>query len=268
MSKVFGIEFKRNSKAYNFVSDIDDIKLDDYVIVDTEKGYQYGKVVKINIEIKGNINNLKPIIRKASTKDQNTHSDNILASERALKNAKEIAKELKLDMNIIEAIYTFDKKQLLFNFIASERIDFRELVKKLASIYHTRIELRQIGVRDKAKEVGGIGQCGRCLCCNVLNNSIESITINMAKNQNIALNPTKINGCCGRLLCCLQYEDDLYADNRKNLPSVGENIDTKFGKGFVESVDVLNNRYIVSVNGEKKEINLVKENFVCERLKK
>lgn len=256
MNNVCGIEFKSNGKIYNFLNTFEQIKIDDHVIVETEKGNQYGKVVKTNVNVNDNPNNLRSIIRIANENDFKIHLDNLEAADRALKNARNIAKELGLEMNIIDANYTYDKKQLLFNFIANERIDFRELVKKLASVYHTRIELRQIGVRDKAREVGGIGQCGRKLCCSEMIENIDSITINMAKNQNIALNPNKINGCCGRLLCCLSYEDELYTKFREGMPQIGAIINTKYGSGKVESIDILNRKYCVIINGERKTINL------------
>ena len=151
-------------------------------------------------------------------------------------------------MKILNASFTFDRNQLLFNFLADDRVDFRELAKKLASVYKTRIELRQIGVRDKAKEVGGIGQCGRTLCCYSFLKDMSSVSINMAKNQNLALNPTKINGACGRLMCCLAYENDFYKECRNGLPSVGDNINTS---------DILKRSYKVEKdNGTVVEIKL------------
>ena len=178
-----------------------------------------------------------------------------LANESLIITREEV-KKLDLDMNILTANYTFDRKQLLINFIANERIDFRELVKILASKFHARIELRQIGVRDKAKEINGIGQCGRELCCASWINNIEPITINMAKNQNIALNPNKINGACGRLLCCLTYENDEYSICKRNFHQVGYTVDSEFGKGTVISVDILNRKYKINVNNEVYEITL------------
>ncbi len=148
-------------------------------------------------------------------------------------------------MHIIDASYTFDRKQLLFNFTADDRIDFRELAKRLASIYKTRIELRQIGVRDKAREVGGLGACGRMLCCNTFLSDINSVTINMAKNQMLALNPSKINGSCGRLLCCLSYEDVVYSKLRENLPNIGEMYKDKNVSGKVVDLDILGQKIMV-----------------------
>jgi len=258
-NNIYGIVFKDNGKIYNFYSDENEILVDTKVIVETEKGLQLAKVVQITNDHNINVNNLKAIVRIALEKDVSNHLKNLESADRALKQAREIVEELGLEMRLIDASYTFDRKQLLFNFLANERIDFRELVKRLANLYHTRIELRQIGVRDKAKEIGGVGQCGRKLCCSSFLNSIDSITINMAKNQNIALNPNKINGSCGRLLCCLTYEDDLYHEFRKDLPQMGEIINTKHGNGKVESIDILARKYTVSINNERYTINLNEE---------
>ena len=159
-------------------------------------------------------------------------------------------------MNIINSFYTLDKKQLLFNFIADDRIDFRELAKKLASLYKTRIELRQIGARDKAKEIGGIGQCGRQLCCSLFLNHIDSVSMNMAKNRNLALNPSKINGQCSRLLCCLTYEDEEYKRCSKGMPSVGQTVTIDEGKGQVVSINTLKREYKVLVDNNVIEVKL------------
>lgn len=254
MNKIYGVVFKDNGKVYNF-SGSNEYNIGDYVIVETEKGYQYGKIVTSE-EKTNNDKILKEIVRLATEKDHDINLENLAAALRASKNATEIIAEMGLDMKIVGASYTFDKKQLLFNFVANERVDFRELVKKLANIYKTRIELRQIGVRDKAKEIGGFGPCGRKLCCSSFNNMDDSITMNMAKNQNIALNPNIINGSCGRLLCCLAYEDNLYTENRRDLPNVGESVNIKQGRGIVQSIDILNKTYIVSVNNEKYKIEV------------
>ena len=253
MHNVYGINFKQNGKIYNFTSDIDNIDIGTMVIVETEKGLQIAKIAKNNIDVIVS-SNMKKILRVATEKDLDIHNSNIKAAEKALKQARKIAEELGLEMRLIDANYTFDKKQLLLNFLASERIDFRELVRKLANIYHTRIELRQIGVRDKAKEIGGVGQCGRELCCSSFLDSIDTVTINMAKNQNIALNPNKINGACGRLLCCLTYEDCQYQECRKNLPQIGEIVNTEYGKGKVENIDIMAQKYDVTINNEKYTI--------------
>ena len=160
-----------------------------------------------------------------------------------MEDCEKIKDELGLDMKILSASFTFDRKQLLFNFLADDRVDFRELAKRLASIYKTRIELRQIGVRDKAKEIGGYGQCGRKLCCHGFLDNLNGVSINMAKNQNLALNPEKINGVCGRLMCCLAYENESYFEYKKDLPRVGEIIKTKEGTGKVIYVDLFAKKY-------------------------
>ena len=257
MSKVYGVTFKENGKIYYFKSN-ETYSINANVITETEKGLQFGKIIKEITDEKAlnNIDDYKDILRIASDKDYKEYLNNLKLADKALIKAREIATELKLDMKIINASFTFDKSQLLINFLADDRVDFRDLAKKLASIYRTRIELRQIGPRDKAKEVSGIGPCGQVLCCARFLNHIESISMNMAKNQNLALNPSKINGSCGRLLCCLQYEDDEYTKCGKGMPYVGQTIKTKQGSGQVTSVDILNRKYTVMVDGEKVEVKL------------
>jgi cell fate regulator YaaT (PSP1 superfamily) len=168
-------------------------------------------------------------------------------------------------MNILDCKFTFNKDQLIIRYFSDDRVDFRELAKKLAASYKTRIELRQIGARDKARTICGIGQCGRTLCCSTFLNHIDSVTMNMAKNQGISLNPNKINGLCGRLLCCLTYEDEEYVRCGKGLPNVGQTVKTDFGKGKVISVDILNRKYKADIDGVIREIELGSEE--CERCK-
>ena len=194
--------------------------------------------VVIDIDPKKLNSKLKRITRIADEEDVKTHKKNLEDAEKALEDAKRIAKELDLDMTVLDATFSFDRSQLAMTFLADNRVDFRELVKKLASIYKTRIELRQIGVRDKASAVGGCGQCGRSLCCSTFLRDINSVSINMAKNQNLALNPQKINGVCGRLMCCLAYENDDYSIYKKGLPKVGDKIVSNGEAGKVISVDI------------------------------
>jgi len=253
MNKTYVVIFKENGKKYFFFSE-ENYKENDYVIVETEKGLQYGKI--INVLNKPHDENLRKILRLADENDYKTHLKNLKDASTALKKATNIVHELKLPMSIVSASFTFDRNQLLFNFVSDDRVDFRELAKKLAYIYHTRIELRQIGARDKARTICGIGQCGRTLCCSTFLNHIDSVTMNMAKNQNIALNPSKINGLCGRLLCCLTYEDEEYARCQEGLPSVGQTVKVENSKGRVVSVDILNRKYKVDVDGVIKEIEL------------
>lgn len=252
--KICGTKFKDTGKLYYFKYENMELKKNLTVVVETEKGEQFAKVCELNIEETKNINieNMKSVLRISTKKDYNNYLKNLKDAKEALEYARLCAKDIGIDMNILDASYTLDRKQLMFNFIADERIDFRNLVKEIASKYKTRIELHQIGVRDKSKEIGGLGQCGRRLCCSSFLNGIDTISINMAKNQNIALNPSKINGACGRLLCCLAYEDEVYTCHREILPKMGETVKTPDGEGKVVSLDVLNKKYIVEINGDKK----------------
>lgn len=249
--KVFSVIFKENGKSYNFNGD-DSYNISDKVIVETERGLQLGKINNIISDIFND--EYKSIIRVASKEDEDKYLKLLKENKNALDKCREFVNDLGLNMNVLSAEFTFGKEQLLFNFVSEERVDFRELAKKLASVYHTRIELRQIGARDKAKEVGGCGICGNKLCCTRFLNHIDAISMNMAKNQNLALNPSKINGVCGRLLCCLQYEDENYIECAKDLPNVGEVVKTSNGDGKVVSVDILNRKCKVLVNGNKEEI--------------
>lgn len=258
---VYGVKFSDKGKIYYF--NAHDLKINNNVcvIVETEKGLQYGKVVE-KIE-ENDLNKvqetIKDIVRLTTKEDYKKHLNNLKEAEQALKKAQELADESTLGMRFLSSNYTFDKKQLLLNFTADERVDFRELTKKLASIYRTRIELRQIGARDKACSVGGIGQCGRELCCTSFLDTIESVSMNMAKNQNLALNPSKINGCCGRLLCCLAYEDQNYSETRKGMPNIGDIVTIENSKGKVVFVDILNRRIKLDCGNEIKEVNLNNE---------
>lgn len=249
---ICGVTFKDGGKVYNFSANGLDLKIGDYVIVETEKGEQFGKIFSLTNKMLDLP--LKNILRIATNKDYDYYLKTLAAAKIALDAAKVLAKQLNLNMQLIDATYTFDKKQLLFNFIADERVDFRELVKQLAYKYKTRIELHQMGVRDKAKEIGGIGPCGHELCCTKFLNHIDAITINMAKNQNIALNPAKINGACGRLLCCLSYEDDCYLRSREILPQVGSTKKINGKEGRIVSIDLLKQSYTIEIEGESKEI--------------
>lgn len=251
-SKIYGVLFKNNSKPYYFKSDFE-VDINTEVIVETEKGEQYGKVVSL-LENPDKKTKYKSIIRTATKEDTDVFYKNLKDADSALKKCKELVKELNLDMAVINASYNFDRSQLLINFSADDRIDFRELAKKLAGIYRTRIELRQIGARDKAKQVGGVGVCGQKLCCARFLNQIDSISMNKAKNQNLALNPSKINGCCGRLLCCLTYEDDEYTRCSKGLYPVGTEVKVDGEKAVITSIDILSRSYKVLINDEKRTV--------------
>ena len=252
--KVVGVKLNEVGKVYYF--DASNVNVYDgcSVIVETEKGLQYGKVVRdiSNSEISKDID-YKKVIRLTTKADYKKHLNNLKDADKAIVKCNELIEYYGLDMHIIDASYTFDREQLIFRFLADDRVDFRQLAKELGSVFKTRIELRQVGIRDKAKEIGGIGPCGRKLCCNNFLTEFDSVSINMAKNQNLSLNPTKINGVCGRLLCCLKYENDNYNEYKKDLPDVGAKIKLSEGDGKVISVDVFKKKYRVLLN-ETNEI--------------
>lgn len=255
---ICGVKFKDNGKVYYFNANDLSLKKNLTVVVDTEKGLQFAKVVDINIDNqkKVDIATIKDVVRISTKEDYNNYLKNLKNAKDALIYAKKLVNEMNINMRILDASFTLDRKQLTFNFISDDRVDFRDLVKVIAGKYKTRIEMHQMGVRDKSKDIGGIGQCGRELCCSAFLNGMETISINMAKNQNIALNPSKINGACGRLLCCLAYEDEVYTEHRKEMPKIGENLKTPDGQGRVVALDVLNRKYTVSINGEKYEYDV------------
>ena len=252
--KIYGLVFHDNGKVYNFKSQIDFVK-GDLAVVETDKGYQIAKVNYVKDVTKDiNIDEIKSIYRKATDEDYDKYLDNLKDAKEAFSKAKELVSKLNLDMRLLSATFTLDKDSLMINFVSDDRVDFRELAKKLASIYKTRIELHQVGARDKAKEVCGIGKCGQTLCCSRFLTQLNSVTMNMAKNQNLALNPSKINGACGRLLCCLSYEDDVYTEYSKNLPKVGQKRKYKGKEGVVTSVDILNKKYTINIDDELVEV--------------
>lgn len=250
MIRVVGVSFTNRKQIYYFNPKNLDLRRNVTVIVETERGTQFGKVELPPFEISDEQlkSPLKDVIRISTKKDYLHHKQNLKDAENALKLCKELVEKYKLKMQVMDADYTFDRGQLLFRFVSDNRVDFRELAKELANHYRTRIELRQVGVRDKAKEVGGCGLCGRQLCCSRFNSDFTSVSINMAKNQNISLNPSKINGVCGRLLCCLRYEDEVYKECRKDLPAIGNIVETDKGRGKVVSLDIINGKYTVNVS--------------------
>ena len=208
---VVAVKFDNKKEVNYFKNEKLKLKKNLTVIVDSDRGYLFGTIVDIIDDVEGfNLDSLYEVIRISSKRDYLHYLDNIKDEKNAIEKCNELIKEYELNMTIIDASYNFDRSQLLYRFVADERVDFRNLAKDLGGIFKTRIELRQIGIRDKAKEVGGYGPCGRMLCCSSFLTSFDSISINMAKNQNLLLNPSKINGVCGRLLCCLKYENDDY----------------------------------------------------------
>ncbi len=249
MIKVVGVSFKEKGKVYDFLSNNLDLKNGDKVIVETDRGLQFGVVTNPYKEIKEEslVAPLCPVVRLATKDDKKTHDKNIIDAKKALVKCRSLVEKYDMNMYIIDATFTHDRNQLIFRFMADNRVDFRTLAKDLANIYKTRIELRQIGVRDRAKEIGGYGQCGCPLCCSKFMEDFDSISINMAKTQNIALNPSKINGICGRLLCCLKYENECYKECGKGLPQMNKKIKTEKGEGKVVAVDILARTYKVNI---------------------
>ena len=256
MVNVYSVKFRNDINTYQFKADGFECPLNVTVIVETDRGTQFGKVVNKEDNYSGDLDKMPIIVRISTKEDYHKYLENLKHAEQALVKANEIVESLNLPMRFLTADYTFDKKQLLFEFVADERIDFRELLTKLAAIFKTRIELKQIGARDKARKIGGIGICGRELCCVSYLKKINSVGINMAKNQGLALNPNKINGICGRLLCCLAYEDEEYTKQHNGLPNIGEEKDTIYGLGKVLSVDILNRKFKILIGNEVKEIRL------------
>jgi len=257
MVKVVGVRFRTAGKIYFFDPCEHVIKKTDHVIVETARGQEYGTVVGEIREVNEEevVSPLKPIIRIATPQDDEKAIKNKEKEKEAFKVCLEKIHKHELQMKLIDAEYTFDNNKLLFYFTADGRIDFRELVKDLAAVFRTRIELRQIGVRDETKIRGGIGICGRPLCCHAHLSDFIPVSIKMAKEQNLSLNPTKISGVCGRLMCCLKHEEDTYEELNKNLPFVGDFVTTKDGKkGEVISVNVLRQlvKVIVETDGEKE----------------
>lgn len=243
------VVFNNSNKKYCFNDNGLKLKKNLTVIVDTDKGLQFGKVVQFIKNDNYNNSDFNNVVRISTKKDYLQHLNNLKDANKAVDICKNIIASNKLNMSIVDAFYMFDRSQLIFRFVSEERVDFRNLAKELGAIFKTRIELRQVGIRDKAKEIGGIGPCGRLLCCSTFLNDFDSVSINMAKNQLLALNPSKINGLCGRLLCCLKYEDDNYYEYKSGLPHIGQGIGTKEGYGKVISVDIFNKKYKVYVDG-------------------
>ena len=267
---VIGVKFKELGKIYFFDPKGEKFEKGDFVIVETSLGEQYTEVVISNKEIPNTklTAPLKPIIRKANFKDKKHNEENKKKEKDAFNTAQKLIKKYKLDMNLTDVEYTFDNSKLLFYFTAEGRIDFRDLVKELASVFKTRIELRQIGVRDEVRKIGGNGICGRELCCCSFLENFDAVSIKMAKQQNIALNAAKISGNCGRLMCCLRYENEVYEDKLKRLPKVGATVKTEDGEGIVDGLETLKEKVRVKLrDGEgffykkydAKDIKVIKD---------
>ena len=270
MKKIVGVRFKKPGKIYFFDPQDMVIEKNDDVIVETSMGDEIGKVVVVNREVDETkmATPLKKVLRKATAEDIESQKKYKAKEPEALEICKEKIKKYNLEMDLTDVEYRFDGSKILFYFIADGRIDFRDLVKDLASVFKTRIELRQIGVRDEVKRIGGNGVCGRELCCCSFLDNFETVSIKMAKEQGIALNPSKISGNCGRLMCCLKYEQDVYAEKGARLPKVGAIVRTPSGEGTVEGVEILKEIVNVKIkNGDDfnykkfdaKDIKIIKD---------
>ncbi|MGM9922196.1 MAG: stage 0 sporulation family protein [Bhargavaea sp.] len=254
---VVGVRFKKAGKIYYF--DPGEYSLDkgEYVIVETARGVEYGKVVIPPRQMSGDdiVLPLKMIVRPATEQDRASVRENEEEAKRTFDIAAGKIEDHGLEMKLVDVEYTFDRNKIIFYFTADGRVDFRNLVKDLASVFRTRIELRQIGVRDEAKMLGGIGPCGRMLCCSTFLGDFEPVSIKMAKDQNLSLNPSKISGLCGRLMCCLKYENDEYEEAKRLMPDVGTRITTPDGAGRVVGLNLLERMLQVELSGEKKVID-------------
>ncbi|SHK17248.1 PSP1 domain-containing protein [Paramaledivibacter caminithermalis] len=271
MVRVIGVRFKKAGKIYYFDPDNIDVRKDQNVIVETARGVEFGEVVVGSKDITEEeiVSPLKKVLRIATLEDEIINKENKEKEKKAFEICLEKIEEHGLEMKLIDVEYTFDNNKVIFYFTADGRVDFRELVKDLASIFRTRIELRQIGVRDEAKMIGGMGPCGVSLCCSTWLGEFEPVSIKMAKEQNLSLNPTKISGICGRLMCCLRYEHESYTHLRKGLPNQGEKIITSEGPAIVidnnvllESVKV---RLIISEDEDNQVLELSDDIYIFHK---
>ena len=261
MKNIVGVRLREEGgKIYFFDPNNIELKKNDHVVVDTQLGPEFGTIVIAKREVSDDqiVHPLKKVVRIATTQDEKKQEDNLKKNKKAFEICKEKIAEHKLEMDLVEARYLFDRSKLMFYFTAEDRIDFRDLVKDLAAIFKTRIELRQIGVRDQVKRLGGNGPCGRELCCCSFLSDFDTVSIKMAKEQNLSLNASKITGLCGRLMCCLRYEQNVYDDKMKKLPHVGAIVKTEDGEGTVDQVEVLKEIIRVKLQDEN-------ENFYYKR---
>jgi len=263
---VVGVRFKKAGKIYYFDPDGLAIEKDTFVIVETVRGIEYGKAVVApkKVDVNDVVLPLKKVLRIAEQKDRMIVEENKIAAKEAYDVCSEKVNTHQLDMKLVDVEYTFDRNKVIFYFTADGRVDFRELVKDLAAIFRTRIELRQIGVRDEAKMLGGIGPCGRMLCCSTFLGDFDPVSIKMAKDQNLSLNPTKISGLCGRLMCCLKYENDEYEEAKAQLPDVGEWIQTPEGLGKVIGLNILERVLQVDVSEADRILEFTLEELKAE----
>ncbi|CAH0347560.1 stage 0 sporulation family protein [Bacillus sp. CECT 9360] len=266
MYDVVGVRFKKAGKIYYFDPGDLVISKDEFVIVETVRGVEFGKAVTSRKQVDQNdvVLPLKKVLRIADAKDRMIVEENKTAAAEAYETCDKKVEEHQLDMKLVDVEYTFDRNKVVFYFTADGRVDFRDLVKDLAAIFRTRIELRQIGVRDEAKMLGGIGPCGRMLCCSTFLGDFEPVSIKMAKDQNLSLNPTKISGLCGRLMCCLKYENDEYESAKEMLPDLGEMIDTPNGKGKVVGLNILERVLQVELTDQERVLEYTLDEILKE----
>ena len=274
MAEVIGVRFKEGGKVYYFDPDRNKLRIGDIVIVETSRGIECGTVAIANKQVADDeiVHPLKKLIRKATKEDRRRLEENKRKEKEALKICEHKVAEHGLEMKLVDVEYTFDNSKILFYFTADGRVDFRALVKDLASVFRTRIELRQIGVRDESKMLGGLGVCGRPFCCSSFLGEFHPVSIKMAKEQGLSLSPTKISGTCGRLMCCLKYEQEAYTDLIKRTPKVGAIVKTPLGKGLVVETNLLARTLKVKMDNtpddaapqsfKVKEVRVVKGNYI------
>ncbi|MBD5585674.1 MAG: stage 0 sporulation family protein [Clostridia bacterium] len=266
MATITAVTFKPGGKIYYFAPGKEEYSVGAGVIVETSRGIEYATVVTPRAEIEDDklILPLKPVVRKATPKDEETHRKNTERREGAMKTVREKIVKHNLDMKLIDCEFAFDGSKAVFYYSAPQRVDFRELVKELSSHFHMRIELRQVGIRDEIKLIGGISPCGRECCCSSCMPDIKKVSIKMAKNQGLSLNPQKISGLCGRLMCCLSYENDYYADACKKMPKIGAEVGTPEGKGVVVNVNMIKMLVRVRIEDKAKDLVTYKDYTVDE----
>lgn len=268
MIEVIGVRFKEVGKIYYFDPSDFNIELEDYVIVETIRGIEFGEVVVVDktVDEEDVVLPLKKVIRIATEEDTQIMIENIELASKAFNIGVEKINHHKLEMNLVDVEYTFDRNKIIFYFTAEGRVDFRNLVKDLAALFKTRIELRQIGVRDEAKVLGGIGPCGRMLCCSTFLGDFEPVSIKMAKDQSLSLNPAKISGLCGRLMCCLKYENDNYEQAKRDMPDLGEKIITPYGAGCVTDLNMLEQIIQIKIVEEETIIDYTLDELIDQKI--
>lgn len=268
MIQVIGVRFKKVGKIYYFDPNKINATKNDEVIVETSRGVEFGEVAieKRMVGKEDVVLPLRKIRRIATDEDKYNIVENKRLAKNALQTCQHKIKEHHLDMEVVDSEYTFDRNKVIFYFTAEGRVDFRQLVKDLATKFKTRIELRQIGVRDEAKLLGGIGPCGRMLCCSTFLGDFEPVSIKMAKDQNLSLNPTKISGLCGRLMCCLKYENETYEEAKKQMPDIGTEVKTSYGKGKVINLNILEKIVSIKLYEEENVIEYTLDELIEEEI--